>query len=346
MVREFLFLYHFKHVFLNKNAIAYNNTIINMPYATPPDLSEDYRLNIDQFYPNIIYFFAQYDVYGHMLTDGIVASLVDIPKEIYEKSYVSSRYNYKYLREYLDLLNITCKGVVTLKDTFVQCDNVYVIKCNEHLNGMLLSARDLRDKMYDVLNLTNFEPKLGAFLNRIYRVRRYVDNMGDFINLTQERHKDIQFIEIKNEEVYGGVKDMFNLMSKVKYFITPAGSSAFNMFYMRSNTGCFIIGSNLDDWADYGLAHAYNIWLAYCSNSNLDHYNLVDNQSIDLQRNMLYLDRVIYAVENSKWPSECYKDKTVEIYFNLDMTRKIMEKNPYLSYTVYDDEKSFLQQLH
>lgn len=135
MVRELLFLYHLKHVYLNAHSVAYNNTVVSLPYCGPPSLDRNYSLNIDQIYTNIIYLYAQFYVYGHILTDGIVASIIDVPKEIYEKSYVSSFWNYDNLGEYLDLLNITCKGVVPLKINYIQCDNLYLVKPNDLMNG-------------------------------------------------------------------------------------------------------------------------------------------------------------------------------------------------------------------
>lgn len=344
LVREYLFLYHIQHAYVGELSIIYNNSQVDMP-TTVPEILTDVRLSIDVIYTSIVYLFTQFGVYGHRLTDGIVASLINVPKEIYEKSYVATRFNYVHLREFLDLLDIKCKGTVELNSTFIQCDNVYIVKSYEEMNGMLISARDVRDKMYEVLNLSHVVPKLGAFSNRKRGKKRYISNMKAFMKLAQTKYKDVQFIEIKYKDLFIGIKDMFTLMSNVKYLITPAGSSAFNILFMKNNTGCCIIGSNIHDWADYGLAHVLNVWLAYCSNSHISHDRVGWNQNIDLQRNMIYFDRVVYAVEHSKWPAESYSDRSVKILFNLDITKKIMEKNPYLSYSVFEDEEALLQQI-
>lgn len=95
------------------------------------------------------------------------------------------------------------------------------------------------------------------------------------------------------------------LFAAAKYFIVTAGSGPINSIFMKPGTGISILGSKRFDVCVLSMLSALNIWTTYCANSNLPHFPLFENETsadINIDYNMKYIDRMIYAVRNQCWP--------------------------------------------
>lgn len=345
MIREIVYNYELQNVFLSRYYLVFNAQAISfretIKYATGRLM-----LNYATIYESVVYLYSTFTSYGHLLSDGSIAAIIHYPKELIQKSHVCVRYNKEATLKFLKELCPNNLGTIYLPQTgLIFAEKVYVVRGHDNVNGMMISCLRIREMLYKIYKLENIEPKACYFVNRKWNAARYISNMEKFMNAAQDKYPNMEFVYKGNSFFTSHIKNICMAMASAKYLVTPAGSSVFNVIFMQNNTGCFIIGSNRDDWADYGFANALHIWISASYNENIDHYKPVKNKAINIEYNMKFFDRLVYAVENKKWPDECYEDTNIQFFFNYKLTRKILELDINQTYGPHEDEDALYKNL-
>ncbi|EAX95352.1 hypothetical protein TVAG_078080 [Trichomonas vaginalis G3] len=102
-----------------------------------------------------------------------------------------------------------------------------------------------------------------------------------------------------------------------------------------------MIGSDVDNWPCYGVSHCLGIWTTVSYNTELPFHS--QSEDINISKNLKFLEYMIYAVDNQKWPSQI--DFDVSYYFEQDIHREIIAIDPKASILVGCDFNKYLSNL-
>lgn len=336
---EVINFYHFRNVFIGKNEIMYDSRVIKLTindlwYSKKPELVSPI------IYENVIYLYHYINLFAHVLTDGSIPMLFHFPDEILNKSVIMIRCNVGYVQDYIREILGDNVQIVKMPKIMTFCENVYTMRSVGPTHGMLISSRKIKEVLYRKYNLLDVKPEIVLFANRLKHEYRYVENLRDLMDAAALKYPKLKFEFMGVDKVFTQhIAKVIRKLSTVKILVSGCGSTIFNCAFMHDDTGCLAIGSELHDWANYGLAHVYRIWLGITINPHIKHFGShLNNSKIDIDYHIKFFDRIVYAVENQHWPEEMQKDSNITFYFNFTLTRKILKLKHDIVYDPYQSE--------
>ena len=300
VAREYVRFIHMKQAYCTSaKAIAKNGIVFK--FRT---MRFGQQMPTKEAYDNIVFLFSPWgNVFAHWLQDCLPA-LFFIPEDIINKSKIMVPFkNYK---SWLDLFNINESQVIYDTHNFYYAENLYFYNSVDSINGLCIySFVKLVDFLRDKFELSSIKATRYVFSNKKKHEKRSISNLCEFLTRAQE-----EFPQYKwewDEWDFLNLKGNAQNIATIKILVSPSGSKLYNTIYMNMNltTGVCILNSKKYDSPNYALGLNFGIW-------QIGFTHRVGHESkwwkCNIQYGLVCLRRLLYAVENGKWPDDTFDD--------------------------------------
>ncbi|EAX87792.1 hypothetical protein TVAG_469270 [Trichomonas vaginalis G3] len=324
IVREKSIYYKFPNVYFNDVEIFQKNQMINHKYRHIPEMGE-YRFS-HTVLDRVVYLLCTYEQYGHVVHDGMLTALFNIPWDVIRNSTLVIRRNLKIAKKAIDHLEIPYGNYLFMEpNTTYFCRELHMVSPNYQCGSQQYSTLYVRDYVYKHFNLTGIKPINGLMFNRKLTSRgRHIENFNEFRIEIPKRYPNINWIDI-NDKQLTNYSYSLKILAATKYFFSVSGSACYNIMYMQPYTGIAVIGSDIYDWLPMTNSVAWKIWYAYAVNPHIPHFPSETQLSfnVSVEYNLKYLDKLIYAVDHQRWPK--LEDNSMAIVFDTKTMRDIVK---------------------
>ncbi|EAY19973.1 hypothetical protein TVAG_402280 [Trichomonas vaginalis G3] len=241
-----------------------------------------------------------FNTYGHFLHD-ILATLVMYPDDVLNQElYVFHNYNWNdKFKEHLDAMGLTHIHPYDSKiNGFVLVHKLYYIHAYENTHefdhlGLPRVSKYFRSN----LKFDQIEPTKYNIINRRPNERRYFTNIKELLNALKVKFPNINFQEIQLQEK---LVDTGRLFAETKVLIGSGGSLLFNSMFMHNETGVVCLFANKIDLPDNIVLACFGIYNIGVVHPNINFYE--GQGACDIELTVDCVDKIIFAVENKKYP--------------------------------------------
>ena len=281
-------------------------------------------------------------IFAHWITD-FICPLLFVDEWIWDLNPVVCLDNVgeELFREYMKIIGHENATLVNRREGFVYAETMYVVKgYAPEIPCGVKSLGILREKLVKYYGLENIKPEYYGFMNKDNNNRKIL-NLKEIINLIESEY-NIAFKELRVNQP--NRIDFARYMSSIKLLICPGGSMAYNVIFMKENTGFLTFDAECLDGPDIQISCHLKLWHIEIVHPKVPHFNVPLNANIT---RTLYSFRVInYAVEHQKWPENNlfspYNFTLFKQYLNnvtintIPQNLLVIQFTPYL-YKIYKD---------
>ena len=236
--------------------------------------------------------------FGHWICDA-VGPLTFVPEWVWDLDPVVVVANTApdLAREYINVLGHPNAKIISSNQYIVYAEHLFVAHgrgvvnpCGAH------SLNVLRGKLADYYGLHDIKPTNYGYFNKEH-TRRFT-NMESIVE-SLSKLKNIQFTKYEINEP--DRKTFARAVASLRLLLTPCGSIAYNIVFMKPGTGLLTLNGNAIDGPNLKVAPELNIWHVEVIHMNMDHFGAPGEGNI--QRITYSFEVIWYALENQKWPA-------------------------------------------
>jgi hypothetical protein len=331
VAREFDRLVHLKNVYVSSwKMVATRDAMIKVWENTEEVVSRS--LETGTSYESVVYLYSPWgEVFGHFLHDSLTA-LIQIPKEIVDKSVIVMQYYPPYCYNYLDFLGYPRNKFVFHYNEYVFAENLYMYVPVESRSGQnVVGIQKLRDILTKKLNLDKIHPNRYVLSNRPKKGYRYIQNFDELVGYIRTNFTNIEWevlsIPFSKIDVCG------RIMRSIKIWFSPCGSNINNVIFMAKGSGVCIAMSQYIDMPNYGQCITCGIWAVGFNNFNMIHHKL-NGGNCSSTLLIKSIDCLLYAMKYGQF--QAYNNSFHP--FNISKTKRKLENNPSQIFIVSKDE--------
>ena len=202
-----------------------------------------------------------------------------------------------FIKYSMDLVGLGHINIINT-ESFVYGEDVYVVHSNEFWNCMgLHEAKIIKRKFREKLGLNKIQPAKYHFRNKESGARHFT-NFDEIIELANKRtSKEWTLLTTPYTE-----RDKFAKEFAASLIVViSCGSLGFNCIYMRDGTGLVSVSADQVDAPQFTFCYYTNIWNIGVLNHNMAHYGGPGRANVE--KVLENIDRMIYTVENQRYPS-------------------------------------------
>ena len=281
----------------------------------------------------LVPFYRWSNVFGHWITD-VMGPLMFVPDWIWNLNPLIVVWcrDFKFVDEFLTAIGHPNLKVATVHEFTVYAEHLFVAHGRALLHSCgARSMALLREKLSSYYKLNEISPNEYGYMNKENRYRRFI-NMEEIIAKISES-KGIHFTSLSvnkpNRESFA------RSIASLRILVCPCGSIAYNIIYMKPNTGLLSLNGHRIDAPNLKIAAELKIWHIQVVHDRIHHFGGPGNG--DINRIEKAFNVVYYAVQNLKWPPNNYFSPINYDYFapmqsitNLEMNNCI--KNLVIQY--------------
>ena len=251
--------------------------------------------------------------YGHWITDTI-ATLIYLPKQVWLLNPVLiSNGPHPACEEQLQIFGLHNLTVIYPQNNFIFCENLYLLKAHEAVNGLGCQAVPLlRDKFADYYQLNSIKADKYGFMNKEYGPRHFTNLDEIAQNLTKEFGFPFEKLVINRPTL----SSFYKILASLKILLSPNGSIIYNIIFMKKGTGIITLNTNYFDGPNVKLTYELEIWYVGILHHEMDQAPGPTNYSIVRHAFQVLL----YAVEHKRWPAT-----NLMVMFNVTLAQNCMK---------------------
>ena len=256
--------------------------------------------------------FINFHSFGHWINDGLTA-IVSLPQWVWDLDPVLvSKVERGMILEHMKAVGLGHIQVI-FPGNYVYGEHVFLCKGGECYNSFgLHSYPEIRKRFQQYYELDKVKPVNYFFVNKEKGIRHF-PNYPEIIEAARLA-TNINWVEKSIN--YRDRRETAITYASCKILVIPCGSLTFNAIFLHNRTGIVsLMGDNVD-YPQLKLTTPLNIWVIGIIHKNISHRGGHGNG--DLERIVINLKRMIYTIENQRFPPVDYFHP-----YNLDLAWQI-----------------------
>lgn len=232
--------------------------------------------------------------YAHFVYDAVLPLFL-IPLDIINKAYIINNGPRNIPKQFFEIMGISSDRIIS-KRGYILAINYHMIWTPHEVHGCISFLPKLGKKVLDYYGI-KCKPSMYCVQNRNSPKRKIIniDELMDALNKTYSKYEWSLLPEAND------LNKIAKSFSQVKCIFMTTGSGFSNTMFMENGTGVVCAQGNVRDTPVFAACIVMGVFCSAYRVKNVEHGTM--NWNLSVADALEAVDKVLYAIENHKFPS-------------------------------------------